>query len=50
MVTPTEFFPKVYAVKIVRDDDCEKIMAQKREFEILEKLDHPNVVKVIEYF
>lgn len=39
-----------YAVKIVRDDDEEKIIAHKREFEILSKLNHPNVVNAIEIF
>jgi hypothetical protein len=38
------YYPKPYAVKIVRDDDQEKIIAHKKEFEILFKLKHKNVV------
>lgn len=41
---------KRYAVKIVRDDDKEKIIAHKTEFGILKGLDHPNVVKMLEIF
>lgn len=44
------YLPKKYAVKIVRDDDKEKIMAHEREFEILSKLSHKNVVRSIEMF
>lgn len=39
-----------FAVKIVRDDDQEKILAHTREFEIMKQLNHPNVVKAIEIF
>lgn len=39
-----------FAVKIVRDDDAEKIIAHEREFEILEYLHHPNVVRAVELF
>jgi len=38
------------AVKIVRDDDEEKLIAHKNEFEIMYRLDHPNIVKGIELF
>lgn len=39
-----------YAVKIVKDDDNEKLLAHKAEFEILNKLSHNNVVRSIEIF
>ena len=39
-----------FAVKIVRDDDEEKQNAHKNEFEIMQRLDHPNIVKGIEIF
>lgn len=39
-----------YAVKIVRDDDKEKIIAHQREFEILSQLHHKNIVRAIEVF
>lgn len=45
-----EFEPTPFAVKIVRDDDEEKIIAHKKEFEILKKLTHPNVVGAKEIF
>jgi hypothetical protein len=41
---------QVFAVKIVRDDDLEKIIAHKKEFDILLKLNHNNVVKAKEIF
>lgn len=41
---------KTFAVKIVRSDDQEKIIAHEREFQILEKLNHPNVVRAVEMF
>ncbi len=37
-------------MKIVRDDDLEKIIAHKKEFDILLKLNHNNVVKAKEIF
>jgi len=46
----SEYFPQPYAVKIVRDDDREKILAHQKEFEILLKLNHGNIVKAIELF
>ncbi len=49
-IDKSEYFPEPYAVKIVRSDDEEKIMAHVKEFEILRKLDHTNVVKAIEMF
>jgi serine/threonine protein kinase len=39
-----------YAVKIVRDDDKEKIIAHEREFEILLPLKHKNIVHAIEIY
>lgn len=45
-----DYYPTPYAVKVVRSDDEEKIQAHKKEFEILEYLNHPNVVKGIEMF
>jgi serine/threonine protein kinase len=45
-----EYEPHPFAVKIVRDDDKEKIIAHLREFEILKDLRHPNVVGAIEIF
>jgi len=39
-----------YAVKITREDDEEKKMAHIKEFEITNKLDHPNIVKSIELY
>ena len=39
------------AVKFIRDEDFEeKIRIQKREYEITKALDHPNIVKSIEFF
>ena len=35
-------------MKIVRDDDNEKIKAHEREFDILKGLHHKNIVKAIE--
>lgn len=39
-----------FAVKIVREDDEEKILAHKKEFNITHQLDHPNIVKSLEIF
>ncbi len=38
------------AVKIVRDDDLEKITAHKKEFDILLNLSHPQIIKAVEIF
>ena len=46
----SEYLPQPYAVKIMRSDDEEKIRAHTQEFEILKRLDHPNVVKAKEMF
>lgn len=46
----SEYLPQTFAVKIVRDDDMEKIIAHQKEFEILQTLNHDNVVKAIEIF
>ena len=34
----------------MRDDDNEKLLAHEKEFEILNKLNHKNIVKAIEMF
>ena len=39
-----------FAVKVMREDDEEKIMASKKEFEITQKLKHENIVKSFEMF
>ena len=39
-----------FAVKISREDDEEKKMAHRKEFEITSKLDHKNIVKSIKLF
>jgi serine/threonine protein kinase len=49
-MSPETYKPTKYAVKIVRDDDNEKLKAHEREFEILSKLNHINVVKTKEIF
>lgn len=49
-ISKDEYLPEPYAVKIVRSDDEEKIIAHRKEFEILKKLNHSNVVKAIEMF
>lgn len=41
---------KPYAVKIAKEDDEEKLLASKKEFEITNKLDHKNIVKSYEIF
>lgn len=45
-----DYEPQPFAVKIVRDDDREKINAHLREFDILKGLNHPNVVGAIEIY
>ncbi len=42
--------PKPFAVKVSREDDEEKKMAHRKEFEITSSLDHPNVVTSIDFF
>lgn len=39
-----------YAVKVMREDDEEKTLASKKEFEITQRLNHPNIVKSMEIF
>lgn len=34
----------------MRTNDDEKILAAKNEFELLKELDHPNIIKVIDFF
>ena len=34
----------------MRDDDSEKMIAHEREFEILQTLNHKNVVRAVELF
>ena len=41
---------KVYAVKIMRNHDEERILAAKNEFDLLKSLRHPNIVRVKEFF
>ena len=41
---------KPYAVKITRDDDEEKKIASRNEFEITRNLDHKNLIKSYELF
>ena len=36
------------AVKVVREEDEEKILAHKKEFEITQRLNHKNIVKSTE--
>ena len=45
-----EFREKTFAVKISREDDEEKKVAHKKEFEITSKLNHKNIVRSIELF
>ena len=49
-LSPDAYHPEKYAVKIVRDDDNEKLIAHQREFEILSELKHHNVVRTKEIF
>jgi serine/threonine protein kinase len=49
-ISKDDYKPEKYAVKIVRDDDCEKLRAHEVEFEILSKLKHPNIVNTKEIF
>ena len=37
-------------MKVTRDDDQEKLRAHELEFKILERLNHPNIVRGIELF
>ncbi len=39
-----------FAVKVMREDDEEKTLVSKKEFEITQRLDHPNIVKSMEIF
>ena len=39
-----------YAVKVTREDDEEKKIAIKNEYKILSELQHPNLVKALDYF
>ena len=39
-----------YAVKIVRDNDPEKLRAHENEFIILSKLKHKNITRAVEMF
>ena len=41
---------KTYAVKIMRDDDEEKIMACRNEFSITKQLNHPNLIRSHSFF
>ena len=39
-----------FAVKVTRVDDQEKLRAHEMEFKILERLNHPNIVRGVEMF
>jgi len=39
-----------FAVKVSREADDEKRMAHRKEFEITKTLNHPNIIKSIEFF
>lgn len=41
---------KPYAVKVVREEDEEKIQAHKNEFEITKSLSHKNIVTALEIY
>jgi serine/threonine protein kinase len=41
---------KEYAVKIMRNNDEERVMAAQNEFDLLESIRHDNIVKVKEFF
>jgi serine/threonine protein kinase len=41
---------KLYAVKIMRNLDEERVAAAKNEFDLLKSLKHSNIVKVEEFF
>jgi serine/threonine protein kinase len=45
-----ECFPRKYAVKIVRNDDPEKISATRLEYDLLKNLKHPNIITVHDFF
>ena len=38
------------AVKIVREEDEEKILVHQREFNIMQRLSHKNIVKSLEIY
>ena len=38
------------AVKITREDDSEKKLAHKNEFELTKSMDHPNIVKSVSFY
>jgi hypothetical protein len=40
----------VFAVKQIREEDEEKNIVHKKEFEMMKRLDHPNIVKAHEIF
>ena len=39
-----------YAVKMIREDDDEKRLAHRKEYDITQSLDHQNIVKSHRYF
>lgn len=45
-----ECFPRKFAVKIVRNDDPEKISATRLEYDLLKILKHPNIITVHDFF
>ena len=38
------------ATKVIREEDDEKRLAHKKEFDITSNLEHPNVIKSSKYF
>lgn len=45
---PMEQYPM--AVKVTREDDEEKIIALKKEYDLMKDLNHPCIVKSHEFF
>jgi len=50
LLTFDPYLPEPFAVKVVREDDNEKILAHEHEFKVLASLKHENIVKVFECF
>ena len=44
------FKEKVYAVKIMRNHDEERLLAAKNEYDLLKKIKHEHVVKVKSFY
>jgi serine/threonine protein kinase len=39
-----------FAVKFIKEYDEEKLMAHRNEFKMMESMNHPNIVKALDYF